>query len=123
MSIYDYLLNHTIIRIGNCLSEYVCCETIVDNPIELIAVVKENDCYISEIRWWDRVKISLGSKIGYGGAKDPRFPDEYFFAETDICRVFDFESCDGEYYEYLEQIKQKYANYDLFPAFDIKKKI
>lgn len=123
MEINDYLLKHTIVKIGNGIPGYVCCETIVDDPIELISVVMENECYISEIRWWDLVPISEGSTIGYGGARDPRAPDTMFFAETDICTEFYGTSEYEDYCSYLEQIKCNYSNHNLFPAFCIKKKV
>lgn len=121
MRIEDYLSNHTIVRIGITLPGYVCCETIVDNPIELISVIKNNDCYITEIRWWDRAEIASGSSIGYGGPRDPKSPDSHFFAETDIYKVFTPLSQDEEYYGYLDQIESTHSNLNLFPAFDIKK--
>lgn len=121
MRIEDYLSNHTIVRIGITLPGYVCCETIVDNPIELISVIRENNCYIDEIRWWDRVEISSGSSIGYGGPRDPKNPDSHFFAETDIFKVFTPLSQAEEYYVYLDQIESKYSTLNLFPSFDIKR--
>ena len=122
MKLDDYLNNHTITRIGHSIAGYVCCEIIVDNPIDLIPIVRENNCYISEIRWWDRVKIASGSIIGYGGPRDPRNPNSYFFAETDICKTFDNFSCDKDYYVYLQQIFKEYNKFDLHPAFDIKRR-
>ena len=121
MRIEDYLENHTVVKIGNPVPGYICCEIIVDNPMQLISVVRENSCFISEIRWWDRVEIAVGSSIGYGGTRDPRNPETHFFAETDICRVFNDLLRDDEYYAYLENIKLNNSNLDLFPAFDIKK--
>ena len=122
MEITKYLSNHTIINIGNNLPGYVCCEVIVDNPKKLLSILKENDCYISEIRWWHRTTIALGSTIGYGGPRDPSSPDSHYFAETDITRKFSSESTFGEYIDYLDQTKKSYSGFSLFPAFDIKKK-
>ena len=116
----DYLKEHTIVKIGSPVLNYVSCETIVDNPAELISIVLQNNCYISEIRWWDRVKITSGSIIGYGGPRDPRSPYSYFFAETDICKTFNIYAQEKEYSEYLSCIKNLYSKFDLFPAFDIK---
>ena len=120
MKLMDFLGSHTIVKIGSGLPEYVCCETIVDDPIKLVSLVKENNCYISEIRWWDRAEIAIGSSIGYGGPRDPRTPNTHFFAETDICKVFTDFSQDEEYYIYLDEVKKNYSNYNLYPAFDIK---
>ena len=120
--IEQYLEKHLIVRIGLTIPGYICCEVIVDNPAELIAVVKKAKCYISGIRWWDRAEIESGSSIGYGGPLDPRDPDRMFFAETDICREFDASVKEKEYNEYFEQVRSAYPNHELYPAFDIKKK-
>ncbi|MCH5317349.1 MAG: hypothetical protein J1E05_05180 [Eubacterium sp.] len=120
MKITDYLNQHMIVKIGLTLPEYVCCEIIVDNPKELVPIVRENGCYITAVYWWDRAEIDSGSIIGYGGPRDPRSPNSHFFAETDICRVFNTILQDEEYYKYFDKIKQTYSSYDLFPAFDIK---
>ena len=120
MEIEKYLFNHVRVRIGIPLPGYVCCETIVDDPIEIVSVVRDNNCYISEIRWWDRVEIKSGSSIGYGGPRDPRSPKSHYFAETDICKTFDEHTLDEEYYDYLEQTKRFYSSLEIFPSFDIK---
>ena len=120
MVIEKFLENHKIVKIGNTIPGYICCETIVDNPMCLIPIVRQNNCYISEIRWWDRVEIVSASNIGYGGPRDPRCPDNYFFAETDIYKVFSKHLPDKEYYEYIDLIKRSYSSLNLFPAFDIK---
>jgi hypothetical protein len=120
MNIHTFLHEHTIIEIGNRLPGYLCCEVIVDNPELLIPVVRENGFFISEIRWWHRTEIALGSSIGYGGPRDPNAPDRLYFAETDISMTFDALSDDDEYIQYIAQTKSKYALLDLVPAFDIK---
>lgn len=120
MNIDDYLKQHMIVKIGMTLPGYICCETIVDNPKELVPIVRKNGYFISEILWWDRVDIVSGSKIGHGGPRDPRSPNSHYFAETDIQKVFDTILEDEEYYEYFDQIKQTYPDCNLFPGFDIK---
>lgn len=120
MNIKDFLAHHTIIEIGNKLPGYICCETIVDDPIRLISTVQLSNNYISEIRWWDHVKICAGSDIGYGGPRDPHSPKEYFYAETDIVRTFTPSTNEEEYLHYMQEIKNKYPRYQLFPAFNIK---
>ena len=121
MKIEDYLDNHTIVKIGKTIPGYICCEIIVDNPMELISIVRENNCYISEIRWWDRVEIATGSSIGYGGFRDPQSPNSHFFAETDICKAFSDILQDDEYDAYFTVIKNSYSDHHLFPSFDIKR--
>ena len=120
MNLLQYLNNHTILTIGNLVEDKcVIVEVISNNPEELVEYVIKNDCYISEIRWWDRASISTKSKIGYGGTKDPRDPQKYYFAETDICASFEKETTALEYLEYLNTIKTQYSMHDLYPAFDI----
>jgi len=122
MEIIEYLNNHTIVKIGKTLPGYVCCEVIVENPQKLISVLMENECYITEIRWWDRATIEYGSDIGYGGPKDPNCPYSHYFAETDIVKSFTSESTYEEYIDYLDQISVSYSHFSLFPAFDIKRR-
>ncbi len=119
MRIEDFLNAHTIVQIGRTLPDYVCCEHIVDNPEELVPIVRESGCYISEILWWDRIEIGSVSSIGYGGPRDPRCPDSFFFAETDIYRRFNTILKDEEYYKYFDEVRRAYPGFDLFPGFDI----
>ncbi len=122
MKIEEYLKEHTIVKIGiPFIPEYICSEIIVNNPKELVPIVRESGCYISEIRWWHLTEISSGSSIGYGGPRDPRRYDTHYYAETDICREFDAPLQDEEYYEYFDRIKHSFSEFDLYPAFDIKK--
>ncbi len=122
MNLKDYLNSHTIIEIGRVLSEYLCLETIVDDPIELINNIDESEYYISVIRWWDRVKIGTSSPIGYGGPRDPRDPEVYYFAETYLEESFEASFNKDEFLTYLSETKEKYRELDLYPAFDIMKK-
>ena len=119
MHIEEYLNMQGVVVIGK---GYMQGEVIVDNPIELINIVRQNDCYISEIRWWEYCEIIMGSKIGYGGPRDPRCPDRFFFAETDIYKTFNSNTEDSTYYDYLDQIKKAYPFYNLRPAFVIKER-
>ena len=123
MSLLQYLKKHIIVSIGSLETDKcVIVEVIVDNPEELLEQVIKNDCYISEIRWWDRTPIFTQSKIGYGGTPDPRDPQNYYFAETDLCNSFGKTTSIPEYVKYLEDIKKQNFMYDLYPAFDIYKK-
>ena len=120
MELLAYLKKHIIVTVGkpsakNC----IVVEAIVDNPEQLIEKVIECNCYISEIRWWDRALISSKSKIGYGGTIDLRGEKEYYFAETDICSLFKSDTTIDEYISYINDIKNKHIEYDLYPAFDI----
>jgi len=117
----EYLDRHLIVQIGIRSPEYVCAEAIVDNPDELISIIEGTAYYISHIRWWDHVKIGVVSPIGYGGTRNPRDYD-YYFAETDICKDFDISTTLDEYRDYLAQVKGRYIDYSIYPAFDIKEK-
>ena len=120
MDLLCFLKEHTIISVGKPITdECVAVEVILDNPEQLVKTVIKNNCYISEIRWWDRVHISKMSSIGYGGTRDPRFPQNYYFAETDIFQTFEPKTTFLEYMDYLTLIWTQYAMYDLHPSFDI----
>lgn len=121
MNLTQYLEDNTIIMIGdNHWPGYICIETISENPIELIRIALEANCYISEISWWDRALISIGSDIGGGGPLDPREPSRYYFAEMDICDKFSPKATIEEYIHYLGFIKRQYNDFDIYPALDIK---
>jgi len=122
MNLIDYIHQHTIVQIGVEYGDYLCVEVIVDNPMELIKMVelRREKYYISEILWWDNVKINEGSPIGYGGVRDPRSRDECFFAETDIVQEFNSESTFEDILSYIKKINENYHTYSLYPAFDIK---
>lgn len=122
MNFSIFLSNHVIVQAGVQLPDYICTELIVDNPNELISLVQKSEYYISHICWWDYVKIGYSSSLGYGGRRNPREPD-YYFAETDICRDFEMTATANEYYDYLVKVKNKFSCFNIFPAFDIKKKV
>ena len=123
MNLLNYLREHTIVSIGKSVDdECVIVEMISDNPKQVIKKILDNDCYISEIRWWDRALLSKKSKIGYGGTCDPREPKKYYFAETDICNSFGPQTTLFEYINYLDNVKASYSEYDIYPAFDVYRK-
>ena len=119
MNILDYIKMHTVLSIGICLDGYVCCETIVDNPKELVSLLKINNCYISEIRWWDHLLTESVSTMGYGGPIDP-LDQRFYYAETDLLMKFKPETSEVNYIKYLEDMEKIYSSNNLFPAFDIK---
>ena len=119
-ALLDYVKQHTVTTVGNSSRENVVfVETIVEDPIELIRLVTESGCYISEILWWDRTPINEASPIGYGGPLDPRDSKNYFFAETYLQDSFDAHTTQDEYIAYLDKIKQAYPDRDLYPGFDV----
>lgn len=123
MDLLVCLNEHVITTVGRSDEDKcVIIEAIVDNPEELVEQVIKNDCYISQIIWWDRALCSKGSSIGMGGPLDPRDPDNYYFAELYICDTFGPETTADEYVEYLNRIKKKYPMCDLYPDFNIYRK-
>lgn len=121
MDIIKFIDEHEIVKIGKASQEDVCPEVIVDDPIGLISIIKQNHCYIYQITWWDRVKLGIGSPIGYGGPLDPRCPNEYFFSETHLSKQFHCKMQNEELFQYFEEVKRDYALYDLIPSFFIKR--
>lgn len=122
MNVSTFLVEHAIVNIGISVpGKTPFAEVIVDSPECLISLLGEH-YYISQIMWWDRVLISKGSEIGYGGPRDPRDANNYFFAETDICSQFSCDTKPYEYVNYMDEIKSKYIQYDLYPSFDIAMK-
>ena len=119
MKLNQFLASNTIVSIGSAFGQYLCCETIVDAPETLIALVSERQCYISEIRIWDRVLVSAGSSIGYGGPLDPRDHD-YFFVETDLCQTFSDDASAEDYTAFIRETREKFPFHALYPAFDIQ---
>lgn len=115
-----FVAKHIIVEIGIPLCGDPFGEIIVDEPYHFIRLVMHSDCYISCIRWWDRANIQLGSKIGYGGPRDPRSPKDFFFAETDIYQEFSMDTAVTKYCEYLDSVRSNFAEFDLFPAFEIQ---
>lgn len=120
MNFFDYLENQTIISMGK-LDEDNCIavEVISKDAIGFVRTILENHCYVSSIRWWERVSLSKKPIVGYGGTPDPRDPHNYYFAETDICALFGKETGFEEYISYFSTIKQKYLTVELYPAFDV----
>ena len=123
MDFLQYLEKEIIVSIGH-LSDDNCIavEVIPKNALELIQNILNNACYVSEIRWWERVCIFQKPTFGYGGTPDPRDPENFYFSETDICAVFDKKTCFSDYISYLEMINNQFLGYDLYPALDIYQK-
>lgn len=119
MNLNSFFLKHSVVSVGIPIPGKIeFSDVIVDSTDGLISLLGEH-YYISQITWWDRVLISEGSKIGYGGPRDPRDPNKYFFAETDICRQFNSDTQPFEYDNYINEVRDKYTQYDLYPSFDI----
>lgn len=122
MGILDYVKKHKVLQIGIDLPSHICSEVIVDEPEKFIRVIVQNGGYISAISWWERVAVGMKPQIGYGGPRDPKAPDEFFFAETDLESCFSVLTSEKEYLNYLALTLQTYPDITLFPAFEVQKK-
>lgn len=119
--ILDFIEQHIILDIGKALPGELFAEVILDSPYTFIDVVLNNGYYISKINWWERAKISTGSTTGFGGPRDPRAPEEYFFSEIGVSREFDVIATIDEYYRYINTVQDNYKKIPLFPSFELKK--
>lgn len=122
ISMQEYIKKHRIVESQNNMTDCVCCEIIVDDPIEFVYEVLRHNCYISYILWWDRVKVGEASDIGFGGRLDPRNPAEYWFSETFLNKYFESTATVENYVEYFQNIRKKYPTHDLYPGMNVVRK-
>ena len=120
--IFEYIEKHKILEIGFQPSGESFAELILNEPYMFVDVVSQSNYYISTIVWYERAKIHTGSKMGFGGPKDPRSPQDYFFSETSLCKTFDESTRKDEYRSYMDEIQSKYSGVLLFPSFQICRK-
>lgn len=120
--ILEFIEEHRILDVGATLSGELFAEVILDLPHEFIDIVINSDYYISKISWWERAKIHTGSTLGFGGPRDPRAPEEFFFSETNICREFGITTTRDEYYSYIKSIHAEYTKISLTPSFELQYK-
>ena len=118
----EYIKKHRIVESQNNMTDFVCCEIIVDDPIEFVYEVLQHNCYISYILWWDRVKVGDTSNIGHGGRSDPRDPEKYWFSETYLSKKFESDTTAEEYCEYIKSIMNDHPGHDLYPGMDVVQK-
>lgn len=121
MDILDYVREHMVLQIGCNLSAHICSEVLVDDPKELVHTIVHNGGYISAISWWERVSFGSKPQMGYGGMRDPRASEEFYFAETDIGKNFPVGTTECEYLNYLAQTLKSHSDVSLMPAFEICK--
>ena len=115
----NFILKHFILSIGMPVDPkdaYV--EVIVDAPEKLISMAEQSEYYISEIRFYHRVRITDGSPIGYGGPTDPR-DSSYYFAETDYDHEFSLDAEVNDYLKYVHEVKSLYPEYQMIPSFTL----
>lgn len=79
-------------------------------------------CLISTIIWYEHAKIHAESNFGFGGPKDPRFPQEYFFSETGLSKAFDEFTDKDEYCSYMKEVQSQHLGVPLIPSFQIFRK-
>ena len=123
MTTKEYLQKYTIKQVGTPGSvREICVDAIVDSPEKLIEFAVAEGLFVSQILWWHRIPMGDSSPIGlFGGPLDPR-DSQYYFLETYVCDTFDEDTATEEYLTYLEKVKEKYKDYDLYPSFTIKVK-
>lgn len=114
--LYDYINSHLIVKISDNYRDII-----VNNPYEFVAFLEKTEFFISEILWFDRAKIEIGSSIGYGGPIDNQ-DNNFFWAETYICDTFSEQTTTRNYQEYLKKTAQQYSDYSLYPAFTLNLK-
>lgn len=119
----EYIKNNKILSVGS-LNEpkCICVEIIVKDPKEFVKLALDNECYVPEILWFDRVSIDEGSILGGGGPRDPRESDRWYFAETYLHRSFTKDAKYEDFCDYFDFIKAQYPECDLYPAIDVYRK-
>lgn len=117
----DFIDKHMILKIGGQYSSDSSAELILDEPYKFVEIVLQSGYYISAINWYEYAKIHLGSKLGFGGPRDPRFPEEYFFSETSIGKTFNEATGIDEYFAYMKKMQSHDFSISLVPSFLIRK--
>ena len=115
----NFILKHFILSIGMPVDQkdaYV--EVIVDAPEKLISMAEQSEYYISEIRFYHRVRITDGSPIGYGGQMDPR-NSNFYFAETYYDCTSSMDATTNDYLKYVSEVQNLYPEYQMVPAFTL----
>ena len=120
--IFEFIQTHKILEIGLPKSVDSFAELILDNPNEFVNVVSQSGYYISTIIWYEHTKIHAESNFGFGGPKDPRFPQEYFFSETGLSKSFDELTDKDEYCSYMKEVQSQHPGVPLIPSFQIYRK-
>ena len=120
--LFEFIKKHKILEIGLCSLGECYAELILTEPYKFVDVILQSDHYISTVTWYERASIQIGSRMGFGGPVDPEFPEEYFFSETSICKVFEESACKDEYCSYMDDVYSSYKNVSLVPSFEIRRK-
>ena len=132
MSFDHFLKKHLILSIGNEAGDIYrklrsgndITEILVDDPYGFIDTVLQSGWYITYVLWWDRARIAEGSSIGMGGPRDPRNPETFYFAEVvHLDKHFDIGTTREMYREYLNNTLYAFPGNDLYPGFDIQKRV
>lgn len=116
----EYVKNHVVLVVDGQPFNGQTFELIVDSPLEFVALLLENGYFISAINWWERARIAAGSKCGFGGPRDPKLPDEFFFSDTSIGREFCVRTTLDIYYDYLKETTEAFNNVELVPSFEVQ---
>ena len=120
--ILEFIKQHKILDIGCASPGELFAEMILDLPFDFVDAALNDNYYISRINWWERARIQSGSLLGFGGPRDPRAPQKFFFSETSLCKEFDLTTTTDEYYDYINSIQTQYKNICLVPSFELRHK-
>ncbi|MBE5933872.1 MAG: hypothetical protein E7263_10695 [Lachnospiraceae bacterium] len=106
------------------LSEYIeqnklCNEFIFEDYNKFLEILFASNGVVSMIVWFDYCKIANQSEfLGAGGYIDKR-DNDYMWAETQIYEIGLDNKTLSEILQYIEDIKNTYQDYKLYPAFYI----
>ena len=119
MNLQKYVSEHQIILIGCSSSDIIFSDLILDNPNPFFDSLQRYNVFVSEILWWERVKVGEKSILGGGGPCDPR-DSNYYFSETFMEKNFSPSTVSQTYKDYVKTVSNKYPDCDLYPSLTIK---
>ena len=121
MDIIEFLTKHYIVCLGESAeTRLINGEIIVDCIDDFIDTVYDEKYYITYVCFWERTLLKSQPQIGHGGPLDPRDKDNYYFAETDFCSVFNHLVEKETIKEFINGIKVQFPNIDLYTSFMIE---
>ncbi len=111
-----YIDNHRIIQISK--TEYA--EILVDDPIGFVKEILSRRARISEITWWEHIRIDeQNNSLGGGGPIDTRNKGYMWSEIYYISKKFEKSASEETVIEYINSVKEQYNGHDIYPAFDI----
>lgn len=106
--IEKYIAKHSSV------SDRIC---IFKDSTAFLEMLFENGAAVEMIVWYDRCLISeQKDSLGSGGYTD-KTDKSYMFAETAIFETGLKDKTMGEILTYIEKVREKYKDHDLYPEF------